>query len=61
MGILTMSTINAKTIVATSVPLITSNGRGTIAIPQMANVEAIDRSTTDESNSQTLGRVDHKF
>ena len=31
-----------------------------MAIPRFASVEAIDRSITDESMSQKLGRVDHK-
>ena len=52
--------MNAKTTAPTSVPPITSNGKGAIAMPRLAIVEAIDRSTIDESNSQELGRVDHK-
>jgi hypothetical protein len=55
-----MSTMNAKMIVPTSVPPITNNGRGAIAIPRFAIVEAIDKSATDESTSQRLGRVDHR-
>jgi hypothetical protein len=37
-----------------------SNGRGAMAIPRFAIVEAISRSATDESTSQKLGRVDHR-
>jgi len=56
-----MSTMRAKRAAPKSVPAITSNGRGAIAIPRFASVEAINRSTTDESTSQELGRVDQRL
>jgi hypothetical protein len=59
-GTLTKSTKKAKTAAPKSAPPITSNGRGAIAIPRFASVEAINRSTTDESTSHVLGRVDQR-
>jgi hypothetical protein len=55
-----MSNMKAKTTAPTSVPAIASKGRGAIANPRFAMVEAINRSATDESTSQELGRVDHR-
>jgi len=49
-----MSTANAKTTAAASVPPITRSGRGAMAILRFAIVEAISRSATDESTK--LGR-----
>ena len=60
MGTLARSKMKAKAAAATSVSPITSNGKGAIAIPRFAIVEAINRSATDESISQKLGRVDHR-
>ena len=57
-GTLAKSTMNAKTAAATSVPPTTNTGRGLMAIPQVASVEAISRSTTDDPTSHRLGRED---
>jgi hypothetical protein len=38
----------------------TRRGNLVMAMPKIAKVEAIDRSTTEESTSQVLGRVDHR-
>jgi hypothetical protein len=38
----------------------THAGKGVIAIPPTASVEAIRRSAPDETRSQILGREDHK-
>jgi outer membrane protein len=54
-GTLAKSTMNAKTAAATSVPPTTNMGRGVMAIPQVASVEAISRSTTDDPTSHRLG------
>jgi hypothetical protein len=51
---LAKSKINAKTTAATSVAPTTNIGREAIAIPQVASVEAISRSTTDEPISHRL-------
>ena len=51
--------MTAKAIAAASVPATTQAGKGVIAIPPTANVEAIKRSATDETTSQKLGREDH--
>ena len=59
-GTLTMSTVTAKTAAPKSVPPITNNDRGAIAMPRFASVEAINRSATDESTSQELGRIDQR-
>ena len=57
-GTLAKSTMNAKTAAATSIPPTTKIGRGVMAIPQVASVEAISRSTTDDPTSHRLGRED---
>ena len=59
-GTLAKSKVNAKTTAATSVPPTKSIGRGVMAIPQVASVEAISRSTTDYPMSHRLGREDHR-
>jgi len=60
MGTLAKSKMNAKTTAPTSIPPTTAIGRGAMAIPQVASVEAIDRSTTDDPMSHPLGREDTK-
>jgi hypothetical protein len=57
-GILAKSKMKAKTAAATRVPPTTNIGRGAIAIPQIARVEPIRRSTTDDPMSHRLGRHD---
>jgi hypothetical protein len=57
-GTLAKSKMTAKTAAATSVPPTTNIGRGAMAIPQVASVEAISRSTTDDPMSHKLGRAD---
>ena len=42
-----------------SVLTTTKADKGVIAIPPMANVDAITRSVMDETTTQTLGREDH--
>jgi len=54
-----MSAMNANTTAPANVPANTSNGSGAMAIPRLASVEAINKSATDESINQKLGRVDH--
>jgi hypothetical protein len=50
----------AKAAAAASVPATTHAGKGVIAMPPIANVEAIRRSATDEMMSQILGWDDHR-
>jgi hypothetical protein len=50
----------AKAAAATNVPATTHAGKGVIAKPPTARVEAMRRSATDAMRSQTLGRDDHK-
>src|ERR1700691_5267323 len=51
-GTLATSTASAKTIAPARVPPIRSSGRGAIAMPRFAIVEAINRSATYESTTQ---------
>src|SRR5580698_1714677 len=57
-GTLARSAMNAKATAATSIPPTRSIGRRVIAIPEIASVEAISRSTTDDATSHGLGRQD---
>jgi hypothetical protein len=50
----------AKAAAAASVQATTHAGNGVMAMPPMAKVEAIRRSATDETRSQTLGRDDQR-
>ena len=50
----------AKATAAASVPATIQTGKGVIAIPPIANVEAIRISATDETASQRLGREPHR-
>ena len=59
-GTFTKSRTMAKTAAAASVPATTHTGKGVIAMPLTAKVEAIRRSATDEMRSQMLGREDHR-
>ena len=47
-GTLAKSKMKAKTVAATSIPPAANVGRGVMAIPQVASVEAISTSTTDD-------------
>ena len=51
-----MSTMKVMTTAPARVPLRRMYGNGAIAIPKLAMIEAINRSTIDESANQTLGR-----
>ncbi len=55
-----MSKTKAKAAAAASVPATTKAGKGVIAIPPTANVEAIAISATDDTASQRLGREPHR-
>jgi hypothetical protein len=57
---LTKSKVTAKAAAAARVPATIKAGKGVIAIPPTANVEAIRRSPTDEAMSQALGREDQR-
>jgi hypothetical protein len=59
-GTFTKSSIMAKAAAATSVPPTTHAGKGVVATPPTATVEAIRRSATDERRSQMPWREDHK-
>jgi hypothetical protein len=50
----------AEAAAATSVPATTRAGRGVIAKPPTARVEAMRRSAADAMRSQILGRDDHR-
>jgi hypothetical protein len=52
--------MNAKTIAATSIPATTKMGKGAIAIPHIASVDAINKSSTDDPMSHMLGVEDHR-
>ena len=52
---LAKSKMNPKTTAATSIPATTNIGKGAMAIPQVANVEAINMSNTDDPMSNRLG------
>jgi len=60
-GTFTKSRRIAKIAAAASVPATTRAGKGVIAMPATAKVEAIRRSATDERRSQMLGREDHRW
>ncbi len=49
-----------KITAAVSVPTTIQAGKGAIAIPPIASVEAIEISAIDERMSQLLGREDHR-
>jgi hypothetical protein len=57
-GTLATFRINAKITVDRSIPPTTNIDKDDIAIPQMASVDAIIRSSTDELTSQKLGGFD---
>lgn len=50
--------MNAKTAAATSIAPTTSTGSEAMAIPQVANTEAISRSMVEDATSKGLGRQD---
>jgi magnesium-transporting ATPase (P-type) len=54
-GTLTKSKMTAKTAAAANVPTTSEAGKGVMAIPPMANVDAIRRSAMDENTTQKLG------
>jgi hypothetical protein len=56
-GSLAESAANAKTAADTSVAPTANTGKGLMAIPQIASVEAIDTSATDDTISDRLGRA----
>src|SRR5579863_5631232 len=57
-GTFAKSKMNANTAAATRIPPTTNIGRGAIAIPRVASVEAINTSTTEDPTSNRLGRQD---
>ena len=59
-GTFTKSRMMAKATAATRVPATTHAGKGVIAKPPTARVEAMRRSATDAMRSQILGRDDHR-
>lgn len=59
MGTFAKSKVKAKTVAAASIPPTAKKGRGAMAIPQVASVEAISTSTADDAMSHKLGREDH--
>ena len=54
-GIFVRLRITAKAMAAASTPATTKGGNGVIAIPPIANAEAITISTTEDATSQRLG------
>ena len=54
-----MSKTNAKAAAAASVQAIVRTGRGIMAIPPTANIEAIRISAADAAASHGLGREPH--
>ena len=57
-GTLAKSNMTEKAAAASKIPPTISMGTGAMAIPQVASVEAISRSTTDDPTSHLLGRHD---
>ena len=59
-GTFTKSKTNANAAAAASVPATTKAGKGVIAIPPTASVEAIAISAKDDTATQRLGLEPHK-
>ena len=57
---LAKSKMNPKTTAATNIPATTNIGKGAMAIPQVASVDAINISNTDDPMSRRLGVEDPK-
>jgi hypothetical protein len=55
---LVKSKMNAKTTAATNIPITTKMDKGAMAIPHIASVDAISKSSTDDPMSHRLGVED---